>query len=64
MKVLQFILSTILLFTISFSALAHDGHDHGSIYASLIHLLWLAPALIALSFLYSRILSQLYKMDK
>ncbi len=63
MKLLSIIL-TILILLPSFSALAHDGHDHSSSYASLIHLLWLSPAFIGLSLLYSKILNQLYKIDK
>jgi len=63
MKILLVII-TLLLLTISFDIFAHDGHDHQSIYASLVHLLWLAPIFAGLSFLYSRILNQLYKIDK
>jgi len=29
------------------NALAHAGHDHQSQWSSLIHLLWLAPVVIA-----------------
>jgi len=63
MKILPVIL-TLFVITISFDTFAHDGHDHQSIYASLVHLLWLAPIFVGLSFLYSRILNQLYKIDK
>ena len=63
MKILLAIL-TLFLITVSFDTFAHDGHDHHSIYASLVHLLWLAPIFVGLSFLYSRILNQLYKIDK
>ncbi len=63
MKILLVII-TLLLVSISFDTFAHDGHDHHSSYASLIHLMWLAPIFVGLSFLYSRILNQLYKMDK
>jgi hypothetical protein len=63
MKILPAILM-LFVFTISFDTLAHDGHDHHSIYASLIHLLWLVPIFVGLSFLYSRILMQLYEIDK
>jgi hypothetical protein len=63
MKILPVIL-TLFLITVSFDTFAHDGYDHHSIYASLVHLLWLAPIFVGLSFLYSRILNQLYKIDK
>ncbi|NQZ20738.1 MAG: hypothetical protein HRT53_01680 [Colwellia sp.] len=63
MKILP-ITFALLVFSISFGTFAHDGHDHQSIYASLVHLVWLAPIFVGLSFLYSRILKQLYKIDK
>ena len=63
MKILP-LLFIALLFTMSFTTLAHDGHDHSSIYASLVHLFWLAPVLVAVGFLYSLILKQLYNIDK
>lgn len=63
MKILSVIL-TLLVFSISFDTLGHDGHDHQSSFASLIHLLWLAPLFIGLSFLYSKLLNQLCRMDK
>jgi len=63
MKILPVIL-TLFVLTISFDIFAHDGHDHDSIYASLVHLLWLAPIFVGLIFLYSRILKQLYQINK
>jgi len=60
MKILAVTL-TLLLTTISFDIFAHEGHDHHSMYASLMHLLWLAPIFVGLSFLYNQILNQLYK---
>ena len=63
MKIL-FVIMTLIWVGISFDTFAHDGHDHHSSYASLIHLMWLAPIFVGLSFLYSRILNQLYTMDK
>ncbi len=63
MKILPVILALFLI-TISLDTYAHEGHDHHSIYASLVHLLWLAPIFVGLSFLYSRILNQLYKINK
>ncbi|NKF52286.1 hypothetical protein G3R49_17135 [Shewanella sp. WXL01] len=35
-------------------ASAHPGHDHSSPYAGLVHLLWLAPVIIAAALLYSK----------
>jgi hypothetical protein len=63
MKIIAVIL-TLLVITISLPIFGHDGHDHHSVYASLIHLLWLAPIFVGLSFMYSRIINQLYKIDK
>jgi len=63
MKILP-VLITIILLSISFNTFAHVGHDHQSSYSSLIHLLWLAPVFFGLGFLYSKILSQLYNIDK
>lgn len=62
MKMIQPIL--MVLFSVcSFSTLAHSGHDHHSQFSQLIHLLWLAPAMIAVGLLYSYILKKSYKMD-
>lgn len=33
------------------TAIAHPGHDHQSQWANLIHLLWIAPAIVAAYFL-------------
>lgn len=41
------VLLTVSLLSLStFNALAHGGHDHSDPSAGLIHLLWVAPALI------------------
>lgn len=37
---------------------AHTEHKNFSIYASLVHLLWLAPALMVLVFLYRKLLKK------
>lgn len=50
---------TLLMSAPSFS---HAGHDHTSMQANLIHLFWLAPALIALVLLYSRLLKINYQI--
>jgi hypothetical protein len=59
-------LSTLMALCISFliclPAFAHPGHDHTSIYASLIHFLWLVPTLIAGVFLYRKLLKKNYKI--
>ena len=52
-----------IIFLLSSPAYAHAGHDHTSIQASFIHLLWLAPALIALAVLYSKLLKKNYQIN-
>jgi len=54
----------VLCISVLFSSpsFAHAGHDHTSILTSLIHLLWLAPALIALVVLYSKLLKKNYQI--
>ena len=48
MKALTKILFTLLIM-FSFSAFAHEGHDHNSPLAFLVHLVWIAPAIIAVA---------------
>jgi hypothetical protein len=38
----------IAILSISTSIFAHPGHDHNAADAGLVHLLWLAPAIIAM----------------
>jgi hypothetical protein len=52
----------IISLLISIPVCAHAGHDHSSIFANIIHLLWLAPAFVALAILYSKILKKIYQI--
>lgn len=49
MKNLSLLVTFLLTFVaaISLPAMAHSGHDHSAADAGLIHLLWLAPIIIA-----------------
>ncbi|MGL1956042.1 MAG: hypothetical protein OCD00_01825 [Colwellia sp.] len=50
-----------LLFLMSFISapiFAHAGHDHNSTMANLVHLLWIAPAIVAVAMLYSKLLKK------
>lgn len=42
----------ILIFTLlsllTTSAWAHPGHDHQSVFATLVHLLWVLPVIVAI----------------
>lgn len=51
-----------LILLVPLPASAHSGHDHTSIFSSLIHLLWLTPALVALVLLHTHLLKKNYKM--
>ncbi|MCJ8318194.1 MAG: hypothetical protein MJK12_01085 [Colwellia sp.] len=61
MKVKQIIVA---IFFSCFSAIsfAHEGHDHNTFSAVFIHLLWLAPAMIVATVIYSNILKKSYGM--
>ncbi len=61
MKIYSLIMLSITLL-ISSPAFAHAGHDHTSILASLVHLVWLTPALIALVLLYTKLLKKNYQI--
>jgi len=61
MKIIQLIILSISLLT-SASSYAHAGHDHTSTFASLVHLFWLVPILIAAAILYSKLLQKNYKI--
>lgn len=50
---------TVLLSSPSF---AHAGHDHTSMFSGLVHLVWLAPAIIAAGVLYSKVLKKNYQI--
>jgi len=54
----------VLCISVLFSSpsFAHAGHDHTTMLSSLVHLLWLAPALIALVVLYSKLLKKNYQI--
>lgn len=48
----------VILFLTSFISsplFAHAGHDHNSAMASLVHFLWIAPAVAAVAILYSKL---------
>lgn len=47
MKILNFVVACLALF--STSAFAHAGHDHNSPMAFFEHLLWMAPMVIAVA---------------
>jgi len=51
----------ISLFT-SVPVFAHAGHDHLSLFANIIHLLWLAPVFVTLAILYTKFLTKNYQM--
>jgi len=40
-------LASLIALAVSTPSLAHSGHDHSAADAGLIHLLWLAPVIIA-----------------
>lgn len=61
MKTYSLIILAITLL-MSSPSFAHAGHDHSSMLASLIHLFWLAPALVALVVLYSKLLKKNYQI--
>ncbi len=61
MKLFSLIIFCISL-VISQPIFAHAGHDHASNLASLIHLAWLAPALIAVALLYTKLLKKNYQI--
>jgi hypothetical protein len=46
----------------SFPVFAHAGHDHSSIFANIIHLLWLAPIFVTLAIIYTKFLTKNYQM--
>ncbi|MDP7593294.1 MAG: hypothetical protein QF552_11505 [Litorilituus sp.] len=54
---LTLILTILLITSPSF---AHAGHDHTSMMASLMHLIWLAPAILVACILYSKLLTKNY----
>lgn len=37
-----------LLSLLTTSAWAHPGHDHQSVFATLVHLLWVLPVIVAI----------------
>ena len=41
------IFASVALSLFSAQALAHAGHDHGASHAWLVHLIWIAPTLVA-----------------
>ncbi|WDE01951.1 hypothetical protein SG35_019910 [Thalassomonas actiniarum] len=53
---------------VSFTVRAHGGHDHQAPEATLIHLLWILPGIIALAVVAGRIylnsLSKAYKINQ
>ena len=61
MRILKLVL-TITILLITSPSFAHAGHDHTSMMASLIHLFWLAPAIIAIGILYSKLLRKNYQI--
>ncbi len=61
MKIYYLIAFCISLF-ISLPAFAHAGHDHSSLYAHLVHALWLVPALMVLVFVYRKLLKNNYQI--
>lgn len=61
MKIYYLVILWISLF-MSYPTYAHAGHDHSSIFASLIHLLWLAPILMVLVFLHHKLLKNNYQI--
>ena len=46
----------------AFPVFAHAGHDHSSIFANIIHLLWLAPIFVTLAIIYTKFLTKNYQM--
>lgn len=60
MKINQLILGA-LLFLCHFAVMAHSGHDHTDPKATLIHLLWIAPGVIAAGLLYRRFFNKTAK---
>lgn len=61
MKIYSLIILCITLL-LSAPSFAHAGHDHTSMQASLVHLFWLAPILIALIILYNKLLKRNYQI--
>ena len=56
---------TLLLLLVSLPNVAHDGHDHSLPMAGLIHLLWIAPMLIAAIFLSKKLMkTQVKNLNK
>ena len=47
----------LLLFSLSMSSVAHDGHDHSIPMADLIHLLWITPLLIVVIVLHNKVMN-------
>ena len=54
-----------MIFLTCFSAItfAHDGHDHGSSLAVMVHLLWFAPLLIVVAVVYSKNFNKNYGIN-
>ncbi len=61
MKIYSLIILCLTLL-VSAQSFAHAGHDHTTMLSSLVHLFWLAPALIALVALYSKLLKKNYQI--
>lgn len=61
MKIIKLALMFAVLLITS-PSFAHAGHDHSSIMASLVHLFWLAPVLIAVAIFYTKLLKKNYQI--
>jgi hypothetical protein len=59
---IYYLITLCISLLMSLPTYAHEGHDHTSIYASLIHFVWLAPALIVLILLYRKLLKKNYQI--
>jgi len=46
------------------AAYAHPGHDHNAASSNLIHLFWIAPAIIAVGFIAYKLLNKNKQMNK
>jgi hypothetical protein len=59
---IYYLITLCISLLISLPTYAHGGHDHTSVYASFIHFVWLAPALIAVVLLYNKLLKKNYQI--
>lgn len=55
-KVISALLGSAVLTT--HTAFAHPGHDHNAASADLIHLFWIAPAVIAVGFIAYKLINK------